>query len=293
MWANSRAAAAGVSQSEPDLDARKRVPKALKDEEFKALVQIAHTHTGIALDGSKRPMLHARLSRRMAALALSDFGDYIALLSAPSSTELTHFKNRVTTNLTYFHREPKHFSFLTQNALPALAKIRPDGERLRIWSAGCSTGQEPYSLAMTLCSVLPRLAPDPRILCTDLNTDAVNFAERGIYAADDLNSLSHEQKVRWFRAVDSDGYEVSEVLRSMLVFKTLNLFERWPIRKEIDVIFCRNVLIYFEPQAQQALVERFTGHLRPGGYLFLGHSESLPTGWSTLKRVGATVYQRP
>ncbi len=275
-----------------DRDPARPLPQKITDEQFDALRQIALETTGINIQKNGRLMLYSRLARRLGQLNLSSFDDYITHLKNPSNDEQRVFANRVTTNLTYFFREPNHFHYLSKQALPALADKRTEGQPLRVWSAGCSSGQEPYSLAITLKSVAPRLAPSPRILCTDINTEALEVTQRGCYPSKDLRGLPIQLRKKWFLPVENKRFIAQEALREMLIVKQLNLFDAWPIRDAVEIIFCRNVMIYFSREAQQVLFSRFADLLMPGGYLFLGHSESLPFSDTRFKHVAPTVYLR-
>ena len=269
-----------------------RMPAPLDDAQFRYLQELAGTTTGIVIEDSKRQMLYARLSRRLKELGLQNFGPYIERLRAQEPSELADFANRVTTNLTHFFREPGHFRYLADRILPGFAA--PDGEEraLRIWSAGCSTGQEPYSIAMTIDAFRPGVRVAPKILCTDLNSAVVDAAARGSFPREALRGLTDKQVRRWFRKSEPGCFEVSDSLKQMLIFKQHNLFGAWPIRGPVDAIFCRNVLIYFDSEAQRSLIERFTALLADGGHLFLGHSETLAFPDSRLRRVATTVYRK-
>jgi chemotaxis protein methyltransferase CheR len=267
-------------------------PDPLTDQQFEYLSTLAESETGIILSESKRPMLYARLTRRLNELKLGSFDDYISLLKNNSQGEMDDFTNRVTTNLTYFFREPGHFDFLKNHALPAIEERSRSVKPLRIWSAGCSTGQEPYSLAMTVQSIQGAQSRETRILCTDLNTRVLQQAATGRYRLEDLRGLSDQQRTRWFNRTQELDYQCHQQLMNMLIFKRLNLLEPWPIKPEVDIIFCRNVLIYFDTQTHEELLSRFARLLSVGGYLFLGHSESLTFATQHFKRVSTTVYER-
>lgn len=271
---------------------RAAIAAPLDDSQFEYFASLAKSVTGIELIASKRPMVYARLSRRLLELGIADFNSYIEMLRSGDPDEMEVFINRVTTNLTYFYREPNHFLFLRETALPALLAEADDDKPLRIWSAGCSTGQEPYSLAITLASLLKPLPVPPRILCTDLNTEVLETARKGCFSKEELRGLPEDQRRRWFATVGDGMYQADESLRQLMLFRHLNLFDQWPIRPRVDIIFCRNVMIYFTREAQAALLHRFADLLKVGGYLFLGHSESLPFVSERFERAGTTVYVR-
>ncbi|MFK7734312.1 MAG: protein-glutamate O-methyltransferase CheR [Pseudomonadales bacterium] len=272
--------------------AQQPLPEKITDNQFVALRELAMETTGIELQDNRKLMLYSRLARRLSELNMRSFDDYISQLKSPSSQERTIFANKVTTNLTYFFREPNHFQYLVDHALPALADSRAEGEPLRIWSAGCSTGQEPYSLAITAKSVMQRLAPAPRILCTDINTEALDATRQGCYLSEELRGLTLQRQKQWFTPVENKRYQAQESLREMLIVKQLNFFDPWPIRNAVEIIFCRNVMIYFGREAQEELLNRFANLLKTGGYLFLGHSETLQFSDHRFERVAPTVYQR-
>ena len=272
--------------------ASKPRPPQLSDAEFQTLARLAEEQTGIALDEQKRPMLYARLTRRLYELGLHSFDAYIHRLRTADDSEAVVFANLVTTNLTYFFREPGHFRFLTETLLQEICP-QPSTERpLRIWSAGCSTGQEPYSIAMTIAGAMSDAHARTRILCTDVNTTVLSKAESGRYSSAELRGLPHNLRTRWFQEESEGEFAAHPHLRQMLLFRHLNLFDRWPIRGNIDAIFCRNVLIYFDRPAQIELLGRFAEQLAPGGHLFLGHSETLVAPDLPLERAGTTVYRR-
>ena len=274
------------------MSTKRKAPAPLDDEQFRYLQNLAGSVSGIVLESSKRQMLYARLSRRLKELGLNDYDTYIERLSSGDPAELKDFTNRITTNLTHFYREPGHFRYLTEQILPEFTQTRGEHRPLRIWSAGCSTGQEPYSIAMCVGSFARPLHAPPRILCTDLNSEVLATVVSGRFTRDSLRGLTEAQIRRWFRKLEPNCFEAVEALRSMLVVKQHNLMGVWPIRPPVDAIFCRNVLIYFSAEAQNTLIQRFTDLLASGGHLFLGHSESLAYPHSRLQRVATTIYRK-
>jgi chemotaxis protein methyltransferase CheR len=289
----SRAAHSPLKQAaNPAAQTRREPPAQLTDGQFKYLSDLAESQAGIVLSESKRPMLYARLTRRLNELKLNSFEVYIDRLKDNDQEELGDFRNRVTTNLTYFNREPGHFEFLKREALPAVHARKKANEPLRIWSAGCSTGQEPFTLAMTVQSTQACQSRETRILCTDLNTKVLQQAATGRYKLNELRGLTDQQLSLWFKKTPEQDYQCDPRLLNMLIFKQLNLLEPWPIKHDVDVIFCRNVLIYFNSNTHEELLNRFAKLLAIGGYLFLGHSESLTFAMDHFKRVSSTVYER-
>jgi chemotaxis protein methyltransferase CheR len=263
----------------------------LTDEDFGAIAAMVREHSGIVLTASKRDLVYSRLRRRLRALRLSSFAEYRALLAgAPGAEEQVRMINAITTNLTGFFREPHHFDYLAQRMIPGL----PMGwRRLRIWSAGCSSGEEPYSIAMTLRRHLPDVdAKDVRILATDIDTDMVAHGSAGRYAMERAAAIPAELRQRFVRRVDSDTVEMDPALKALIAFKPLNLLGEWPMRGPFDAIFCRNVVIYFDKPTQRVLFDRFADMLTPDGLLFIGHSESLFRVSERFQHLGRTVHRR-
>ena len=263
----------------------------LTDEDFSAIAAMVREHSGIVLSASKRDLVYSRLRRRLRALRLSSFAEYRALLAgAPGGEEQVRMINAITTNLTGFFREPHHFDYLAQRMVPAL----PDGwERLRIWSAGCSSGEEPYSIAMTLRRHIPDIdAKDVRILATDIDTDMVATGAAGRYAMERAAAIPPELRQRFVRRLDAGTVEMDPALKALIAFKPLNLLGEWPMRGPFDAIFCRNVVIYFDKPTQRVLFDRFADMLAPNGLLFIGHSESLFRVSDRFQHLGRTVHRR-
>jgi chemotaxis protein methyltransferase CheR len=269
---------------------------AFGDEDFDALRKLVKQLTGINLSDQKRELVYGRLARRLRVLQLKSFGEYRELLAHDGGVEIVQFCNAITTNLTAFFREPHHFDYLREHILLPLLASSAGPRRLRIWSAACSTGEEPYSLAMTVLETLPDLRGwDVRILATDLDSDVLERARRGIYAQDRLKNLSPGRRARFFsERLERDGpeYEVCGELRSLITFKQLNLMHALPMRGPLAAIFCRNVVIYFDKDTQRDLFARVSQLQRPGDLLFLGHSESLFKVSDEYTLMGKTVYRR-
>jgi chemotaxis protein methyltransferase CheR len=269
---------------------------AFTDRHFQHLRAVIHQHTGIHLAETKRELVYSRLSRRLRKLGLEAFDDYLQLLGEHDPGEFTEFVNAITTNLTAFFREPHHFDYLATTLLPELIKARQRERRLRIWSAGCSTGEEPYSIVMVLLESLPEINQwDARVLATDLDTEVIRKAMAGIYAAERVNGLSAARLKRWFQkgSGSREGLvRVAPELRRLITFKPLNLMHSWPMRGQFDLIFCRNVVIYFDKKTQRALFDRFANVLCSDGHLFIGHSESLFNLSERFESIGKTMYRR-
>jgi chemotaxis protein methyltransferase CheR len=246
---------------------------------FEFLRAHVREHAGIALSEAKRELVYTRFSRRLRALELEGFDEYCDLIRGGDRQELVELVNAITTNLTGFFREPHHFRHLAGSVLPELMARDTGKRRLRLWSAGCSTGEEPYSMAMVVReSVRPWSDWDLRILATDIDSGVIAEARHGIYPVDRTQGVSADRLRRWFRkgaAANAGLAKVDGQIAWLVTFKQLNLLDTWPMAGPFDVIFCRNVVIYFDKPTQQVLFERMADLLADRGYLFIGHSESL------------------
>ncbi len=259
-------------------------PYQLTDREFHLFQRLIHTEVGISLSEHKRELVRSRLARRLRVHGCASFQEYYDRLMAGElgEGERVQMLNAITTNKTDFYRERAHFDFLADEFIPAVkAQAARTGERrIRIWSAGCSTGEEPYTIAITLREALGSLlAWDIRILASDVDTDVLARAAQGIYHEERVADIPKASLARHFlRGTGSQAglVRVTDEVRELVTFRRINLLEDpWPIRATFDCIFCRNVMIYFDKATQRRLVERFAGYLKTAGYLFLGHSESL------------------
>lgn len=263
----------------------------LGDRDFQRIQKLLKERSGIEIGDGKRMLAYGRLARRMRALNLSNFGDYLLLIEDPESEESSKFLNALTTNVTELFREEHHFELLSNRIVPEVLNAR--ASKLRIWSAACSAGDEPYSVALTLSRSTALSELDVRILATDIDTEILEQARRGVYALERVEKLRPEYRSCFQRGIGANAgnARVIPALRNLVTFKQLNLLDSWPMTGPFDVIFCRNVFIYFDAQTRQRLVERFAALLRPGGYLFLGHSESpSASGTPSLKSCGRTAF---
>lgn len=269
------------------------------DKEFNDLRRLVFEFAGITMGETKRHLLKSRLQRRLRSLGLSSFEPYIRLLTAtaPGDAEREAFINAVTTNKTDFFREKHHFEFVVRRIIPDL--LRAGQTDLSIWHAGCSTGEEPYTMAMAL---LEGSWPSDfrfRQLSTDIDTAVLAHAEAGVYAEERVDTIPESLLKRWFlrgKGPQAGMYRVNSQLKERMTFRQLNLVQPpWPMKAStrFDVIFCRNVLIYFSRETQTELIRNLTERLNPGGYLFLGHSESLHSNGSNLENIGQTIYRKP
>ncbi|RJF83384.1 chemotaxis protein [Azospirillum cavernae] len=267
---------------------------------FDLIARLLHQLAGIALAAHKVEMVYARLARRLRDLRLPDFDAYCDLLqSEAGADEIGFLVNALTTNLTSFYREAHHFDFLERTVLPGI-RDRNAGQpkpRLRIWSAGCSSGPEPYTIAMVLASTMGAELRrwDARILATDIDTHMVEAARRGVYNADGASGIPPAIRSRYTQATTLNGepaIAMTDELKRLITVKPLNLLERWPMSGPFDAIFCRNVLIYFDRPGRTQVIESFARMIGSGGYLFLGHSESLYGVSDSFRQAGPTIYQR-
>jgi chemotaxis protein methyltransferase CheR len=230
---------------------------ALQDDDFRKISDLVMATTGIVISDRKRAFIYGRLARRLRALGLVNFSEYCRVLDGPEGDAERHaLVNAITTNHTAFFREPYHFDYLAKTVLPAI--FREDTtQRLRIWSAGCSSGEEPYTLAMTLCDChLPVSDWDIRILATDLDTNVIAHAASGLYDAERIQSIPAKFRQRYVIQQAEGCGSMAATLRSLITFKPLNLLDYWPMHGPFDVIFCRNVVIYFDKPTQRTLFDR-------------------------------------
>ena len=267
------------------------------DRDFSILRKLANQHTGINLSDGKKELVYSRLTRRLRKLNLISFKSYCQLLlSNPKSDELVHFINAITTNLTSFYREQHHFDFLRRILLPSLASRQASNPRIRFWSAGCSTGEEAYSLAMCIKeSISASHNIDVKILATDLDSAVLDQASKGIYSHEKLKNILPQYHKKWFlkgNSLNAGFVQIKPELQKLIIFRQLNLMHDWPMKGPFDGIFCRNVIIYFDKPTQKLLIDRFANILSNGGYLFLGHSESLFKVSKRFSLVGQTIYQK-
>ncbi len=258
---------------------------------FRQIQDVAYKMTGIALSDHKQNMIYGRLARRLRLLNLDSFDEYCALLYE-NSPEADEFINSITTNLTAFFRESHHFDYLKNNVLPHILNFNKTSRRLRIWSAGCSTGEEPYSIAMTLAEVKGFEGWDCKILATDLDSNVVAAGKAGIYRHEKIAGIPAAYSKYFKKTTVPDSIEIREDVRNLIAFKQLNLLHEWPMRGSFDVIFCRNVVIYFDVPTQQKLFSRYTDILSSGGHLFIGHSENLNRVSHEFIPIGRTIYQK-
>ncbi|MCZ4282281.1 protein-glutamate O-methyltransferase [Kiloniella laminariae] len=266
------------------------------DKDFKTLTSMVYQQTGIVLKESKKDMVYARLARRLRSLGLSSFREYLDLLEGnQGNTEIGMLINAITTNLTKFFREAHHFRHLYQACLAITSDQLARGlpKRLRIWSAGCSSGEEPYSIAIIMNELMKKTGPvDVRILATDLDTRMLQTGMEGEYSHKAIEDMPRPFRSRYTRE-HAPGYcTMNQELRKLITFKQLNLMAPWPMKGPFDAIFCRNVMIYFDHDTKLSLTGRFSEKLGPGKWLYIGHSESLSDNRTDLVLIGQTIHQR-
>lgn len=265
------------------------------DNNFNTLRKIVGEQTGISLSDHKRDLVYGRLTKRLRILGVGSFDEYCDLLQNNPGDEMEHFTNAITTNLTSFFREQHHFDFLSQELILELLE-KNQHSRLRIWSAGCSTGEEPYSIAITLRESIPNIdRHDIRILATDLDSNVVKQAASGIYPVSRVENMPKEKLRRWFHKGKGDraGHvKVRNELQNMISFRQLNLMHEWPMRGHFDIIFCRNVVIYFDKPTQSVLFDRFANQAQEQAHLFIGHSENLNNVTDRFSLIGKTIYRK-
>ena len=269
---------------------------AFTDANFATLSSIARKRFGLDLQPSKKPLVYSRLAKRLRALGLQDFDAYCLTVEDTNETaEIAHLLSALTTNVTQFFREAHHFEFLANMLAPKLLARAEAGEPIRIWSAACSAGQEPYSIAASLLHAAPKLAScDLRILATDIDPNMINIAQTGHYSVDQKSAIPAKFHKIMLAPSDLGGsIGMSEQVRELISFAELNLIEPWPMRRPFDVVFCRNTTIYFDKATQRDVWQRFAKCLAIGGHLMIGHSERLSgDAKSQLQSVGITTYQK-
>ena len=266
------------------------------ETDSQALRTLVKEMTGIHLAESKRELVYGRVSRRLRALGMSSFADYRRLLETGDGSELAAFCNALTTNLTSFFRESHHFDYLRNEFLAPRREAGRRSERIRIWSSACSSGEEPYSIAMTILETIPDCARwDIKILATDLNSDILARAQRGCYDAERVKGLDPNRLGNFFTETRQGNelvYQVVPEIARLITFRQVNLMHDLPMSGPLDVIFCRNVVIYFDKETQRGLFSRMAKLQRPGHLLFLGHSETLFKVSEDYTLIGKTVYRR-
>ena len=269
----------------------------IDEKQFRKLCDLVYQHCGINLHDGKQELVRARVARQLRAKGLSSASDYLRdVMADPAGDEFGSLIDALSTNLTSFFREPSHFTYLSKTLLPATMERqrKQNTNRIRGWSAACSTGEEPYTLAMTLLEAFRGKGKwDARLLATDISRNVLKTALRGEYDADRVRSVPEPMRSDYFTPAGTGHLRVSGEARAIVTFNYLNLIGQWPFTGPFDFIFCRNVMIYFDKQTQERLVNRFWNCLAPGGVLFTGHSESLTGIAHKFQYVQPTIYMKP
>ncbi len=268
------------------------------NDDFNFLSSLVGQNAGINLTQDKRELVYGRVAKRLRLLGMRSFKDYCDLLRQDNNEEFTHFINSITTNVTSFFREEHHFEYLAEKIIPDIIRKNANAThpRLRIWSAGCSTGEEPYSIAMVMRENIMDIDRwDVKILATDLDSNVIEIANKAEYPFESVNNISIERKRRWMlmgTGPKNNSVKIRASIRNLVYFKQLNLTKAWPVQGTFDCIFFRNVAIYFKRDMQISLLNRFADHLNENGTLFVGHAESLIGISSRFKNAGHTIHQK-
>lgn len=280
-----------ITQQKNAKDAQSRLIR-MTDKEFTTLVNFVKSKYGIDLS-KKRVLIESRLAQELQIKGCSNFQQYMDLVfKDKSGNEVATLLNKLTTNLSYFMRENEHFNYLFKHVLPYLEQ-RCHNREMRIWSAGCSTGQEAYNTAMVIDEYFGSRKSmwDTTILATDISMRVLSKAQQGIYNASDLKDLPPKWKTKYLKSLPDGTFQISDNLRKEVIFRPGNLMEPFQFKKPFDLIFCRNVMIYFDTDTKTKLVNKFYDWTAPGGFLFIGHSESI-NGMSRYNYVQPAIYQR-
>jgi len=270
----------------------------LTDKEFKLISALVYDKAGIKLSDQKHTLIVERLQKIIRNGGFGTFKEYYDyVVSEPTGTALLTMIDKISTHHTMFFREKEHFEFMRSHVLPHIVNSfsRKVDRNIRIWCAGCSSGEEPYTLAMLLHDYFAEkmIGYDIGILATDISVSSIEKARNGIYPSSILSSVPIQFRNKYFKKIDEENVQVVQSLREMILFRRLNLIrENYPFRGLFQVIFCRNVMIYFDTPTRQSLVERYHRYLEPEGFLFIGHSESISRANSLFKYVKPAVYQK-
>lgn len=268
----------------------------ITDKEFTRLSKFIKSNYGINLSEKKKALVVGRLQNLLFEKNFGSFSQYIDYVMEDETGEaIRTLINRITTNHTYFMREAEHFKYFKANVLPYWREQLKSQRDLRIWSAGCSSGEEPYTLAMTIADYFgsEKVLWDTKILATDISLKVLEQAKRGVYSNESLQSLPEKWLKKYFKKINDEKSVIIDNIKNEVVFRVFNLMNtNLPFKKKFHVIFCRNVMIYFDAATKKELVDRFYDHTEPGGYLFIGHSESLNREETRYKYIMPAVYRK-
>lgn len=270
----------------------------ITDAEFQRLVKYMYDNFGINLS-AKRVLVQGRLGNMLNERGFKDYNAYLdAVIADKTGAEVTTILNKLTTNHTFFMREPEHYTFLKSTILPYMTETCKKDHIIRIWSAACSSGEECYTTAMLIDQYFgaDKGKWDTRILATDISQNVIGKAKMGIYTEDGMKGLSNDWKSRYFNNLGNGKYEICQGIKDEVIFKTFNLMDPMPDKyktKPFDLIFCRNVMIYFDQPTKEALVERFYDVVKPGGYFYIGHAESVNRSATRFDYIQPAIYRRP
>ena len=269
----------------------------ITDAEFQRLVKFIYDNFGINLS-AKRVLVQGRLGNMLRDRGFKNYNEYIdAVMNDKSGAEITIILNKLTTNHTFFMREPEHYTFMKEVILPYMKSVCTD-HVLRIWSAACSSGEEVYTIAMLMDEFFgsDKANWDTRILASDISQNVIGKAKTGIYQEEGMKGLSNEWKARYFNKLSDGNFEICQAIKDEVIFNTFNLMDPMPDKyksRPFDLIFCRNVMIYFDAPTKQALVNRFYDVLKPGGYFYIGHAESINRQETNFDYIKPAIYRRP
>jgi len=258
----------------------------LEAHDFQKICGLIYNRAGITLNAQKEELVYSRLSKRLRSLNLKSFHDYLKVLEHKDNAEWELFVNALTTNLTHFFREIHHFTSLEAHLKRPLAPTT----RV-IWSCASSTGEEPYSIAITACEIFNTLKPPVKIIGTDIDTEVIRKAKLGVYNEEQMRGITQEQRSRYFERANNGTWNIHSAIKELVDFRPLNLMDtQWSLRAPLDAIFCRNVMIYFDKAVQQKIIERFHPLMAKDALLYIGHSENIGTLTNSSKLIGRTVY---
>ncbi|NLJ87541.1 MAG: protein-glutamate O-methyltransferase CheR [Epulopiscium sp.] len=267
----------------------------ITNKEYNLFKKYIHSHYGIYLKDEKKALVMGRLQRILVEKGFKDFTEYYNYIISDKSGEASKILiNKITTNHTFFMREVEHFYFFKNQVLPYLLNVVKDKD-LRIWSAGCSSGEEPYTLSMIIDEFLgkEKIWWDTKILATDISSQVLGEAIKGVYSSDEIASLPYSWKLNYFEKIDDENFVIKNKIKNEVIFRKFNLMESiFPFKRNFHVIFCRNVMIYFDFKTRKELIDKFYNALEYGGYLFIGHSESINKYETSFKYVMPSVYRK-